>query len=159
VIGYKVALSQAGEVDFFSTLNIPDITPNMKSSISLFIATLASLVSGIDGLKVRDTKCGCGTPLPNGIKPDESVNLTLDSNSGVSPRKYRLHLPQGYDNSKKLPLILSFHGRTQDALYQEELSQFSNASYGFEGISVYPQGVPLINKVRYLIQMYMNKPC
>lgn len=26
--------------------------------------------------------------------------------------------------------------------YQEELSQFSNASYGFDGISVYPEGVP-----------------
>jgi hypothetical protein len=129
----------------------------MKPSLGLFTAALLGLASRIDGLEVRETKCGCGTPLPSGIKPGESVNLTLPSSSGVTPRKYRLHLPQGYDGSKKLPLILSFHGRTQDALYQEELSQFSNASYGFEGISVYPQGVPLINKVRYSLHTYTNK--
>jgi poly(3-hydroxybutyrate) depolymerase len=125
----------------------------MKSSLGLFTAALLGLVSGIEGLQVRATKCGCDAPLPSGVKAGESVDLTLKSSSGVSPRKYRLHLPQGYDGSKKLPLILSFHGRTQDALYQEELSQFSNASYGFQGISVYPQGVPLINKVRCLIHI------
>jgi poly(3-hydroxybutyrate) depolymerase len=129
----------------------------MKSSLGLFTAALLGLVSGIEGLEIRATKSGCDAPLPSGITPGKSVNLTLESSSGVSPRKYRLHLPPGYDGSKKLPLILSFHGRTQDALYQEELSQFSNASYGFEGISVYPQGVPLINKVRYSIHTPTNK--
>lgn len=40
-------------------------------------------------------------------------------------------------------MIVSFHGRNKDMEYQEELSQFSNASYGFEGIAVYPEGVPV----------------
>jgi poly(3-hydroxybutyrate) depolymerase len=115
---------------------------------SIFSAAAAlGLVTAINGLTLRNEDCGCNKALPAGIKPDESVNLTITSSSGVSPRKYRLHLPRGYDGSKELPLILSFHGRSRDALFQEELSQFSNASYGFEGISVYPQGVPLVSKV------------
>jgi hypothetical protein len=123
------------------------ISSKMKSILSA--AAALGLVSTINGLTLRDKNCGCNKALPTGIKPDESVNLTLSSSSGVSPRKYRLHLPKGYDGSKELPLILSFHGRSRDALFQEELSQFSNASYGFKGISVYPQGVPLVSKVRY----------
>src|SRR5688572_16987486 len=102
---------------------------------------IASLVSGIACLPSSyDTNCGRNKALPNGVQLDHSVNLTLASSSGATPRKYRLHLPKDYDGSKPLPLILSFHGRGQDALYQENLSQFSNASYGFEGIAVYPEG-------------------
>jgi hypothetical protein len=110
-------------------------------------ATVFGLISAINGLSIRDNVSGCNKALPSDINPDDSVNLTITSSSGVSPRKYRLHLPKGYDGTKQLPLILSYHGRTRDALNQEELSQFSNASYGFKGISVYPQGVPLISKV------------
>jgi hypothetical protein len=108
-------------------------------------STIVSLVNGISCLpSTYDINSGCNKALPTGVDPDASVNLTLSSSSGVTPRKYRLHLPKGYDGSKALPLILSFHGRGQDALYQENLSQFSNASYGFEGIAVYPEGVPIV---------------
>jgi poly(3-hydroxybutyrate) depolymerase len=116
----------------------------MKSA--LITTALLGLIPSIQGLAVRDAKSGCNQRRITDTNP-ESVNLTLPSASGVTPRKYRLHLPPGYDGTKELPLILSYHGRTQDALYQENLSQFSNASYGFEGIAVYPEGVPLI-KVR-----------
>jgi len=87
--------------------------------------------------------CGCGKSLPKGVELDKSVDLTLESESGVSPRKYRLHIPPSYDNNNPVPLILSFHGRGKNAKYQEALSQFSNASYGFEGIVAYPEGVPV----------------
>lgn len=70
------------------------------------------------------------------------MNQTIDSQSGSSPRKYRIHLPKNYTNDEPVPLILSFHGRSRDMKYQEKLSQFSNASYGFNGIAVYPEGVP-----------------
>ena len=114
----------------------------MKTAVLSTI--LLGLVPSIYSLTLRDTKSGCNAPLPEGVESDHSVNLTLPSSSGVTPRKYRLHLPPDYDSTKELPLILSFHGRSQDALYQEKLSQFSNASYGFKGIAVYPEGVPLI---------------
>jgi poly(3-hydroxybutyrate) depolymerase len=86
---------------------------------------------------------GCQSPLPPGVKLDESVDLTLNSTSGISPRKYRLHVPPSYHDSTPVPLILSFHGRGKDAKYQEALSQFSNASYSFNGIVAYPEGVPV----------------
>jgi poly(3-hydroxybutyrate) depolymerase len=133
------------------------IVLNMKSVLST--TAVLGLVSSIQGLATRASECGCGKALPEGIRPGESSNLTLESSGGgPQPRKYRLHLPADYDGTKKLPLILSFHGRTQDAEYQEELSQFSNASYGFDGISVYPQGVPLINKNGKEIPQWQGDP-
>ncbi|KAI4684269.1 hypothetical protein J4E81_009149 [Alternaria sp. BMP 2799] len=111
----------------------------MKASSSmlavLFAATAASSPN-------TASDCGCGKSLPKGVELDKSVDLTLESESGVSPRKYRLHIPPSYDNNKPVPLILSFHGRGKNAKYQEALSQFSNASYGFGGLVAYPEGVP-----------------
>jgi poly(3-hydroxybutyrate) depolymerase len=121
----------------------------MKST--LITAVLFGLISTIHGLAVRDGKCGCNADLPDGVHAGKSVNRTLGD------RKYRLHLPEGYDGSKQLPLILSFHGRTQDAKYQEKLSQFSNASYGFEGIAVYPEGEPFTTDVSLGIVPGTNK--
>jgi poly(3-hydroxybutyrate) depolymerase len=84
---------------------------------------------------------GCNKSLPKDIHADNSFDQTLsDSKSGVATRKYRIHIPQGYDNKKAVPLILSFHGRTQTGAYQEKLARFANN--GFEGIAVYPEGVP-----------------
>ncbi|KAL1608967.1 hypothetical protein SLS59_002159 [Nothophoma quercina] len=110
--------------------------------LSLFSTTILAALSGISGASVTYEKSGCGGSLPEGIELDKSVNLTISSSSGVSTRGYRLHLPKTYDTNKKVPLILSYHGRGKDAKFQEELSQFSNATYGFEGISVYPEGIP-----------------
>ena len=110
--------------------------------LSLFSTAILAALPGISGASVTDEKSGCGGSLPEGIELDKSVNLTISSSSGVSTRGYRLHLPKTYDTNKKVPLILSYHGRGKDAKFQEELSQFSNATYGFEGISVYPEGIP-----------------
>ncbi|KAI8940809.1 hypothetical protein NX059_002072 [Plenodomus lindquistii] len=108
----------------------------LLSSYLLFLApSVASL---------QASKCNgrCGKALPEDIHPGKSVNLTIPSKSGIDTRKYRLHLPKSYDINTDVPLIVSFHNRGQNAKYQEALSQFSNASYGFEGIAVYPEGVP-----------------
>ncbi|KAF1850834.1 carbohydrate esterase family 1 protein [Cucurbitaria berberidis CBS 394.84] len=113
----------------------------MKSSLLSSLA-LSTLIPGITSSSGTASDGGCGKQLPEGVQSDKSVDLTLDSSSGVTPRKYRLHLPPSYDINKKVPLILSFHGRGKDGQFQEALSQFSNASYGFDGIAVYPEGVP-----------------
>lgn len=125
----------------------------MKSILAT--AAVFSLTA-LEGLAYSGSKSGCNALLPDDAKPGKSVNLKLPSSSGVSPREYRLHLPAGYDGTEKLPLILSFHGRTRSAKSQEELSHF-NETYGFEGISVYPQGVPLVNEVRCSQNIYMRK--
>ncbi|KAF1915427.1 poly depolymerase [Ampelomyces quisqualis] len=110
---------------------------------SILATTAVFSLTALQGLASSVAKSGCNAPLPADAKPGNSVDLTLPSSSGVSPRNYRLHLPAGYDGTKKLPLILSFHGRKRSAKEQEELSRF-NKAYGFEGISVYPQGVTAV---------------
>ncbi|EMD67845.1 hypothetical protein GGP41_007499 [Bipolaris sorokiniana] len=100
------------------------------------------IVSTLATVLVADNSNGCDKPLPDGVLPGESTGLTINSESGVTPRGYRLHIPTSYEKNTPSPLILSFHGRGKTAEYQEALSQFSNTSYGFEGIAVYPEGVP-----------------
>lgn len=119
----------------------------MVSTLLVAAAILAALPS-VSCTSTDYIASGCGSPLPAGIELDKSVDLNISSSSGLSPRGYRLHLPKSYDTNTKVPLILSFHGRGKDAKYQEELSQFSNATYGFEGISVYPEGAALNNSKR-----------
>lgn len=110
----------------------------MKSFFRIQLALLAA----VDAVTATSSD-GCGKPLPEQVHLDKSVNLSLASDSGVTPRRYRLHIPASYDVSTPVPLILSFHGRGKDAEFQEALSQFSNATFGFGGISVYPEGVPV----------------
>ena len=126
--------------------------PSLLSSL-----VLSSLISGTTSLSNTASSRGCGKPLSNSVQPNQSVNLTLVSSSGVTPRKYRLHLPAHYHVDRELPLILSFHGRGKDAKFQEELSQFSNASYGFDGIVVYPEGVPVIVAIATVSIVITNK--
>lgn len=132
---------------------------NMRSHI--LATTVLSLIACVPCLaSAPSSSCGCGKPLPDNVEPGVSKDHTLPStrsdstsfdNSANIPlvldsapvRKYRLHLPEDYDINSQYPLILSFHGRGKDGTSQEKLSQFSNSSYGFEGIVVYPEGVPV----------------
>jgi poly(3-hydroxybutyrate) depolymerase len=104
---------------------------------------LLPLLSALVTVVTAAPSSGCHQQIPDGISPGKSVNLTIDSKSGITPREYRLHVPKSYNENTPLPLILSFHGRGKTGKFQEALSQFSNASYGFEGIVVYPEGVPV----------------
>ena len=59
-------------------------------------------------------------------------------------RTFMTHLPQGYSNQKKYPLVLAFHGGSplgyQSIQYQSRLSDKADSS-GF--IVVYPEGVKI----------------
>lgn len=109
----------------------------MRSPLVLTSAVL-SIASGVFAQSE-----GCGKAIPGDIELGTSKNQTIDSESGHTPRRYRIRVPKTYDNSVPVPLILSYHGRGKDMKFQEKLSQFGNASYGFEGISVFPNGVPV----------------
>ncbi|KAF2738565.1 alpha/beta-hydrolase [Polyplosphaeria fusca] len=113
---------------------------------SLLIAPIAVIITSAAAISGRDPQLskGCGKPVPSCITLGHGKNRTIASDSapGVPLREYRIVVPKSYDPDVAVPLILSYHGRTKDMLEQEELSQFSNASYGFKGISVYPQGLP-----------------
>lgn len=118
----------------------------MRTPIFL-VSTLLSLAT-----RTLQQSDGCQKSIPGDIELGKSKNFTITSKSGHTPRKYRIHVPKSYDNTVPVPLILSFHGRGKDMKFQEKLSQFSNASYGFEGIAVYPEGV----SVRASIQFTKN---
>ncbi|MGH3433498.1 MAG: alpha/beta hydrolase family esterase [Thermocrispum sp.] len=76
---------------------------------------------------------GCGEPAA--APPGETVTRTIKSAGGT--RSYRLHVPQRYRPWRPQAVVLSFHGRTRTAEYQEELSQFSGTGV----VAVYPQGL------------------
>ncbi|KAF2676759.1 carbohydrate esterase family 1 protein [Lentithecium fluviatile CBS 122367] len=111
------------------------------ASFSLLSLTVLYFAVGVASRTIQQS-AGCGKAIPNVIELGKSKNLTIDSASGESPRKYRINVPDSYDPKVPVPLIYSFHGRNKDMKYQDELSQFSNRSFGFKGIAVYPEGVP-----------------
>lgn len=76
---------------------------------------------------------GCGRQAPT--PPGETTTRTLESAGGT--RSYGLHVPERYQPKRPTTVVLSFHGRTRDAAYQEELSEFSDKGV----VAVYPQGL------------------
>lgn len=108
-----------------------------RGTLVTFAASLAAVgvltapVAGADGTAAGSS--GCGTPSP--VQPGQTVTRTIDSAGGT--RSYRLHVPERYRPSQPHAVVLSFHGRTRTAAYQEELSEFSGTGV----IAVYPQGL------------------
>ncbi len=56
-------------------------------------------------------------------------------------REYRLHLPSGYDHTKRLPLVLVFHGSSADAAVIERETDFDAAADSLGFVVVYPEGL------------------
>ena len=89
---------------------------------------------------------GCRKPLPTSpitLKPDSNATFSLHNSKSFFPpsdRQYHIYIPQNYDINTPAPLILSFHGRTQDMLQQERVSQLSNSNVNPNAIVVYPNG-------------------
>jgi poly(3-hydroxybutyrate) depolymerase len=89
---------------------------------------------------------GCYKPLPASpvaLKPDSNATFSLhNSNSSTPPadRQYHIYIPKNYDINTPAPLILSFHGRNQDMLQQERVSQLSSSDINSDSIVIYPNG-------------------
>lgn len=89
---------------------------------------------------------GCRKPLPTSpipLKPDSSATFSLHNSESFSPpadRKYHIYIPKQYDINTPAPLIFSFHGRTQDMLQQERVSQLSNSDINPDAVVIYPNG-------------------
>lgn len=60
---------------------------------------------------------------------------------GGRSREYRLHLPTGYDHTKRLPLVLVFHGRSADAAVIERETSFDAIADSLAFVVVYPEGL------------------
>ncbi|RKH71790.1 alpha/beta hydrolase family esterase [Corallococcus aberystwythensis] len=56
-------------------------------------------------------------------------------------RLYRVHVPTGYDPTKPMPVVFSFHGFGSNEVEQEQLSNFSALADAEGFIAVYPRGI------------------
>jgi len=90
-------------------------------------------------LPVAQKSSACGGTNKSGWLPGKTSKVLIKS--GGLERDFLISLPSSYNDKTSVPLIFSFHGRGKDARYQQELSQFSNASFNPNAIAVYPDGV------------------
>lgn len=100
------------------------------------VQALPSPVAAGTGGKVIDhpvTTTGCGRPSPYPRGTTTKGRLVSD---GVQ-RRYLVHVPDVYSPARPTPLVLSFHGRTRNARYQEQLTGMS----ALDAIVVYPQSL------------------
>lgn len=81
----------------------------------------------------RPPRTGCGSASP--VEPGVTTSRTVLS--GGRTREYLVHVPEDYHPDRPLPVVLSFHGHTRSAEYQEALTGFSE----LDTIAVYPQGL------------------
>jgi polyhydroxybutyrate depolymerase len=116
------------------------------SSPPSFLGTAFLLISAATAIphgsspRSASSSPGCNKSLPSSFQPGgPTTNHTLLS--GAHTRSFLLHLPLDYTSNVPAPLILSFHGRSRNATYQETLSQFSLSEYNPSWIAVYPQGL------------------
>lgn len=83
---------------------------------------------------------GCGSALPIGIQlGGSSTTFNITSNGVV--RSFNVHMPTSYKNNKAAPLIVAYHGRSNNQLSVESDSQLSSESWNPFAISVYPLGI------------------
>jgi polyhydroxybutyrate depolymerase len=83
---------------------------------------------------LRATGCGKTPPAPPGTSVDEIVL------SDHILRRYLLHIPLTYQDTRPTPLVLSFHGHGSSAWVQERLSGFSTLADRADFLVAYPQG-------------------
>ncbi len=73
--------------------------------------------------------------------PARSISTDEQLSSAGMPRRYRLHLPAGYQDGTPVPLVLNFHGYGSNPLEQESLSAMSQKADQAGFIVVYPEGL------------------
>ena len=73
---------------------------------------------------------------------DGSVNGTFTSNIDVNGqvREYLIHIPNAYDGTQSVPIMLNFHGWNMSANDQMNVSDMRALSESEQFILVYPQG-------------------
>lgn len=91
------------------------------------------------GIALRTSKeSGCNKPLPQGVQAGKTALRSVTS--GELKRTYRLHLPQKATTTKRLPVVLNFHGRTATGIDQETYSGLLPISDRETFILVSPDG-------------------
>ncbi len=102
-----------------------------------------------------NVSCGTanGTNYAASANPGKSVRNSIQCDG--FKREFIVHLPDGYLENQKYPLVLCFHGRGGNAKHTEKRTGFSDIADREEFIVVYPDG---INKAWYLSDATINQP-
>lgn len=82
-----------------------------------------------------------GQPIPDG-KPTGPGNQTLTLKVGGMERRYVVHVPKGYDNTRPAPLVIMFHGgggTARATMYETGWAQKADKE-GF--LAVFPEATP-----------------
>ncbi|KAI3316535.1 carbohydrate esterase family 1 protein [Xylariaceae sp. AK1471] len=99
-------------------------------------SALAAPVVGTAASLVPRATAGCGkVHLLPGITTYHGLK------SSGRDRKYSVHLPSQYDQSKPYPLVLGFHGSSSIGLFFEVDTKLSESRFSANKIMVYPDGV------------------
>ena len=92
-------------------------------------------------IAAKRSSSGCHGLDPAPYDKGSSFEDTVYSAAGGGERHYHLHLPSSYSVETPAPLILSFHGKAQNASAMEAQTQFSNVDFNPSALVVYPQGI------------------
>jgi hypothetical protein len=83
---------------------------------------------------------GCGASLPAGVQLGGS-STTFQITSSGKVRSFNVHVPTSYKNTKAAPLIIGYHGRSNNQLSIESDSKLSSETWNPFAIAVYPLGI------------------
>lgn len=83
---------------------------------------------------------GCGAALPAGVQLG-GASTTFQITSSGKVRSFNVHVPTSYKNNKAAPLIVGYHGRSNNQLSVESDSQLSSETWNPYAIAVYPLGI------------------
>ena len=68
-------------------------------------------------------------------------DITVKLQHGGEQRVAYVHLPKGYDGTKKVGLVLNFHGYGSNAQQQALYTDLAAAAYHMDMVAVHPQGL------------------
>ena len=99
----------------------------------LLLITACSEQKSVDSIEVSN---GAAESLVTGL-----LNQTIIHDGGI--REYLIYLPETYDGSTSLPVVMNFHGGSMDARSQMYLSDMRRLADEENFILIYPQGTRL----------------
>lgn len=131
-----VAVTYVGTACYFKK-GFSSLISNPSASSAFMVNTQNYPVPASGNTKASS---GCGSALPPGVQLGGSSTTFQITSNGVV-RSFNVHVPTSYKNNKAVPLIVAYHGRSNNQLSVESDSQLSSETWNPYAISVYPLGI------------------
>jgi polyhydroxybutyrate depolymerase len=97
------------------------------------------------------TLFGCMPKLPaqGAIQGARTYRVPTDIQTGGFTRDYLIHLPPGYDNRQKLPMVVVVHGAFDTGKGMQKFSGFSALADRKNFIVLYPNGIGILGYLQH----------